>query len=288
MHCPDEFSPLRRVLVRAPEAAFVDAARIEREWRALGYAAAPDLARAGDEHARLVEVLESLGARVQRLPADAAVGLDGIYVRDAALVSPRGAILCAMGKPARAAEPEVLGRLLAGLDLPVCGAIEGSGRLEGGDVVWLDARTLVVGRGYRTNAEGVRQLRAILGDAVTVVEVALPHWRGPDDVFHLMSMISPLDRDLALVHSPLLPVPFREWLIGRGVTLVEVADGELDSLGGNVLAVAPRVAVMIAGNPRTRAALERAGVEVHQIAGADICLPGSGGPTCLTRPIERG
>ena len=147
--------------------------------------------------------------------------------------------------------------------------------------------TVVVGRGYRTNAEGIRQLRAQLGPAVEVIEVPLPHWRGPGDVMHLMSLISPVDADLAVAYSPLLPVPFREWLLGRGMTLVETPAEEFESMGTNVLALAPRQCLMLTGNPRTRAALERAGATVIEYEGSEISVKGAGGPTCLTRPLLR-
>jgi len=170
----------------------------------------------------------------------------------------------------------------------VLGAIEGDGRLEGGDVVWLDPRTVAVGRGYRTNEAGIRQLRTLLGDAADeVIPVHLPHATGPDGVLHLMSVISPIDADLAAVYSPLMSVPFREALLARGIELVEVPDAEYPTLGGNILAVAPRRVVMIAGNRLTRARLEAHGVDVHEMTGREIALKGSGGPTCLTRPVSR-
>jgi N-dimethylarginine dimethylaminohydrolase len=171
--------------------------------------------------------------------------------------------------------------------MAVAGAIEPPGQLEGGDVVWLDARTVVVGRGYRTNDEGIRQYRAILGAGIELIVVPLPHWRGPGDVFHLMSIISPIDRDLAVVYSPLMPVPFRESLLARGLSLVEVPDEEFDSMGANVLAIAPRTCVMVDGNPITRVRLEASGARVHVYDGAEISLKGGGGPTCLTRPLAR-
>ncbi len=154
-------------------------------------------------------------------------------------------------------------------------------------MVWLDDRTVAVGLGYRTNAEGARQFGALLPEAVEMVLVPLPHWKGPSDVFHLMSMLSPLDRDLALVHSPLMPVSFRQLLLSRDVELVEAHPSEIDGLACNVLAVAPRVCVMAAGAPETVSRLAAAGVEVHDFEAREICLPGSGGPTCLTRPLER-
>jgi N-dimethylarginine dimethylaminohydrolase len=192
-----------------------------------------------------------------------------------------------MGKEDRRTEPAVLAEHLQSLGVPILGAISGAGRIEGGDVTWLDRTTLAVGRGYRTNDEGIRQLREFLGDGVQVVPVPLPHWRGPADVFHLMSMISPVADDLAVVYSPLLPVPFREFLLDRGIGLVEVPDQEFESMGCNVLAVAPRVCVLRRGNPITRERLAAAHVTVHEFVGDEICGRGAGGPTCLTRPLTR-
>ena len=148
-------------------------------------------------------------------------------------------------------------------------------------------RTIAVGRGYRTNDEGIRQLQALVGPHVRVVVVPLPHWRGAGDVFHLMSIISPVDRDLAVVYSPLMSVPFRELLLDRGIGLIEVPDEEFETMGANVLALAPRRCLMVDGNPRTRALLEQAGAEVLTYEGHEISVKGGGGPTCLTRPIDR-
>ena len=194
-----------------------------------------------------------------------------------------------MGKRTRQSEPAAQERAFRtfGKEFTVLGRIEPPGQLEGGDVVWLDARTLVIGRGYRTNGEGIRQLQRLVDESVDVVEVALPHWRGESDVMHLMSLISPVDRDLAVVYSRLLPVPFRQLLLDRGYRLVEVTDEEFDSMGCNVLALSPSRCVMLAGNPQTRAALEGAGVEVIEYVGNEISVKGAGGPTCLTRPIVR-
>ena len=282
-----EVDRLIRVAVKHPRDAFIDAATIERQWQELRFSAAPDLERASREHDRFVETLTEAGATVHSLPRDEGTTLDSIYVRDASIVCGKGLILCRMGKPQRTGEPAAQERALHGGHMPVCGRIEPPGSAEGGDVIWLDSRTFAVGRGYRTNADGVRQLRAILGPEVEVVEVPLPHWRGQQDVMHLMSLISPIDHDLAVVYSPLLPVPFREWLLGRGIQLVEVPDEEFETMGTNVLAVAPRRCLILRGNPRTRAALERTGADVVEYEGTEISVKGAGGPTCLTRPLER-
>ena len=277
------------MVLKHPREAFVSDLSIARQWRDLGYLARPDLHRATAEFDALVELLEGFGIEVLFLPRDDDVGLDSLYVRDAALVTDDGLILCNMGKDERRAEPGALERAVGEWGLPIRGAITGDGILEGGDVVWIDDRTLAVGRGYRTNEEGIRQLGEILGDSIDeLIIVPLPHYRGPNDVFHLMSVLSPIDRHLALVYSPLLPVPFREWLLARGTWLVETSEAEFDSLGCNLLTLAPRRCIAVAGNPATRERLESEGVEVHVLRGQEMCLKGLGGPTCLTRPLERG
>ena len=283
-----EVDRIARLVVKHPKDAFRGQETVDQEWRALGFTEAPDFSRAVAEYERFLGLLDRSGADVLSLPAGEDVGLDSIYTRDASIVCERGVILCSMGKPLRAGEPAAQGAAFARWGIPVVGRIEPPGRLEGGDVVWLDDRTIVVGRGYRTNDEGIRQLRALLADSIDeFVVVPLPHWRGPGDVFHLMSILSPVDHDLAVVYSPLMPVPFRERLTERGVQLVDVPEEEFDSMGANVLAIAPRHAVMVAGNPRTRARLEASGVQVDEYAGGEISLKGGGGPTCLTRPITR-
>jgi N-dimethylarginine dimethylaminohydrolase len=283
-----EFGTITTLVVKHAQTAFVSDEAIAGEWQDLNFTAAPVFRRAVEEYNDFLEFVSASGATVHQLPAADGVGMDSIYVRDASIVSARGVILCKMGKPQRAGEPAAQESALRALGMPILGAIEGEGRLEGGDVVWIDARTIAVGRGYRTNDAGIAQLRVLLGDSIgEPIVVPLPHWRGAGDVFHLMSIISPVDRDLAVVYSPLMPVPFREVLIDRGLALVEVPEREFDSMGANVLAIAPRRCVMVAGNPVTRARLEKAGADVVEYNGREISLKGGGGPTCLTRPIAR-
>jgi N-dimethylarginine dimethylaminohydrolase len=284
-----EVGPLVRLVVKHAREAFRGPATVAAQWRDLNFTSAPDYGRAIAEYDRFLEQIAVSGATIETLPAAAGVGLDSIYARDASVPCDQGMILCRMGKPQRAEEPAAQGRTFAALGIPVTGAIEPPGTLEGGDVVWLDGRTVAVGRGYRTNDEGIRQLRVLLGDSIDeLVVVPLPHWRGAGDVFHLMSIVSPVDRDLAVVYSSLLPVPFRERLIEHGVSLVEVPEAEFDTMGTNVLALGPRRCLMLAGNPETRRRLEWAGAEVIEYEGHEISLKGGGGPTCLTRPVTRG
>ncbi len=294
----NEYGALERVALRHPRAAFGGPEAIAATWRALGYGAAPDFARACADYDRFAAILADAGAAVDFLPAGNGLTLDSLYVRDAALIAPRGItpggtapggiVLANMGKAARDGEPEAMAAACQALGLSVAGRIAGDGRLEGGDVIWLDEATCAVGQGYRTNAAGIGQLKTILGPEAEVTVVPLPHYKGPHDVFHLMSIISPLDHDLALVHAPLMPVPFRDWLLARGIRLVEVAEAEFETLGCNALALAPRRCLMTEGNPQTRARLEAAGCEVLTYAATEISLKGQGGPTCLTRPLVRG
>ena len=279
---------LHRVAVKHARDAFGDAAAVERQWRDLRYLARPDVAAATPEYERFLALLEAAGIETLGLPPDETVGLDSLYARDASIVCDRGVILCNMGKPQRRTEPAAQEAAFRAAGIPIRGRITGDGTVEGGDVCWIDERTLAVGRGYRTNGAGIRQLRELVRGCVDeVVVVPLPRWRGPEDVFHLMSIVSPVDRRLFLVYAPLMPVPFREVLLSRGIELVEVAEPEFETLGCNVLAVAPRDVLMVAGNRETRARLERAGVTVREFAGREICLKGGGGPTCLTRPLTR-
>ena len=284
---PTEVGPVGALLLKHPREAWRDRDRVEAGWRALGYPEAPDFSRACAEYDRFAEALGRFVPDVRFLPADDGTGLDSIYVRDAACVSPGGLVLCRMGKPLRGGEPEAVGRFCEKAGWPIAGRIREPGTLEGGDVAWLDARTAAVGRGYRTNAEGLRQFREIVDrDGCEVVEVPLPHWDGPGDVFHLMSVLSPVDERKLLVYSRLLPVPFRERLLGSGFSLLEVPDAEFASMGANVLALAPGKCLALAGNPRTAEVLTRAGVELTLYEGGEISRKGSGGPTCLTRPVR--
>jgi dimethylargininase len=272
-------APLRRVLVRAPEAAAL------AEWRACGWRAAPDPTEAEREHAAFRTLLAELGAEVLVARGGAGPNADAIYVCDAGWTTKDGLVILRPGKANRQGEGALLRRDADAYGVPVVGRIEAPGAVEGGDLMWLDGGTLAVGRGYRTNDEGIRQLRALVDAALLVVD--LPHWRGAGEVLHLMSLISPLDDDLAVVYAPLLPVRLAEALREREIRLIEVPDDEYASMATNVLAVAPRVAVAIDANPVTCAALADAGVEVHVYRGDTISLKGDGGPTCLVRPLLR-
>jgi N-dimethylarginine dimethylaminohydrolase len=273
-------SPLRRVLVRPPQAE--DAAR----WREYGWRAEPDPVVAAEEHEALRAILEQAGAEVIAVGGDHG-NPDAIYAYDPILVGAAGAVLLRPGKDGRLNEPGALEASLTEAGVPVAARIEAPGTIDGGDTLWLDDRTLLVGRGYRTNAAGVEQLRTAFPD-VDVLTYDLPHWNGRGEVMHLMSLISPLADDLALVYPRLAPVRLLELLAERGIETVEVPDEEFETMGPNVLALGPRRALALEGNDETRRRMESAGVEVLVYKGDEISRKGDGGPTCLTRPILRG
>ena len=283
-----ETGKIKRILLKRPKDAFRGQDNIDTNWRDLHYKGRPNYDAVVEEYSYFVELLRNEVAHIHYLSHDNNTGLDSIYVRDPALITKRGAILCNMGKKQRQGEPSSMGKYLSEIGVPVLGSITGKGKLEGGDVVWLDEHTIAVGIAYRSNAEGVRQLSDLTAGIIDeIITVPLPHWNGEEDCFHLMSIISPVDNDLAVVYSRLMPVPFREYLISRGIKMIEVPDAEYTSMGCNVLSIAPRQCIVLAGNPITKQMLENEGVEVFEFNGEDLCHKGGGGPTCLTRPILR-
>jgi dimethylargininase len=270
---------LRRVLVRAPDVAAC------KRWREFGWRAAPDPARIAEEHEGLAALLEGFGAEVVR-GRPVPDGLDSIYTFDPAIVGPDGGIVLCLGKELRRPEARATADDLAAAGIPVAAMLEPPATADGGDTIWLDDRTLLVGRGYRTNAAGVAALREAL-PGVDVVELDLPHFHGAGEVMHLLSLVSPVAHDLAVAYPPLMPVRLVQLLEERGIRLVEVPDEEFESMGPNVLALEPGVVLMLERNRETRRRLERAGVDVRTYVGAELSK-GDGGPTCLTRPLLRG
>jgi dimethylargininase len=273
--------PLRRVLVRSPRPADFAA------WRAFGWLGEPDGALAAKQHDELCEVLRSSGATVEFAEVAVDGDPDAIYVFDPSIVSDAGAVVLRPGKEGRRPESAATTAEMRRLGVPVAFEMVAPATAEGGDTMWLDERTLVVGRSFRTNDAGVEALRASL-PGVDVVAFDLPNQHGRDACLHLMTLLSPLDRDLVVAHVPLLPVRLVELLESRGIEIVPVPDEEFETMGPNVLALAPRAALALDGNPETRARMERAGVEVFVYEGSEISLKGEGGPTCLTRPLLRG
>ena len=286
--CQDMTSTIRRVLIKSPENAYKNQVNIDSQYQDLNYFGKPDFLRSLEDYESFRSILKKNGVEIHDLPADDITSLDSIYTHDPCLISNSGVVLCSMGKILRKKEPEMISKYFKSLNVPIIGKISPPGKLEGGDIVWIDNRTIAVGVGYRSNLEGIAQLKEILsGDVDEIIPVHLPHWTGPSDCLHLMSNISPIHRDLFLVYSKLLPVSFREYLLDRGIKLLEVPDDEYESMGCNVLAIAPKKVIMIEGNDITKNLLEKEGVDVSTYPGLEISYKGAGGPTCLTRPFLR-
>ena len=276
-------APLRTVLVRRPDASF--AVSDPKKW---GYTGAPDLGPAQAEHDAFVEMLRVSGADVRFHDALQPERADAIFVHDPAIVTDHGAIILRMGKELRRGEETSLATALANLDVPILAILQTPATAEGGDLLWVRPDWLAVGQGFRTNPEGLRQLAEVLGKVgVRTEPVPLPYFRGPAACLHLMSLISLVDEDLAVVYPRLLPVPFWRSLEDAGFEFIEVPDEEFERMAPNVLAVAPRDCIMLQGNPVTQQRLEDAGCRVRTYEGNEISLKAEGGPTCLTRPVLR-
>jgi dimethylargininase len=271
---------LERVLVRPPLAEDAE------NWREYGWRAAPDHASAAAEFEAFCGLLEAAGAEVVVSRHDPG-NPDAIYVYDPVLIGDQGAVLLRPGKEGRRTEPGALAPALAATGIPIVVELLAPVFVEGGDTLWLDNRTLLVGIGYRTNQEAVAALAGAF-PGVEVIAFDLPHWNGRGEVMHLMSFISPLDGDLALVYPRIAPVRLLDLLAERGIEVVEVPDEEFETQGSNVLALGPRQALALDGNHETCRRMERAGVDVVVYRGDEISRKGDGGPTCLTRPLLRG
>ncbi len=283
----NEYGRIELIAIRRVGQAFVDQAKVDAQWRALNYHDKPSFSDAVGEYDDFAKLLSSGGAQVIELDGDEALSLDGIYVRDSLIVTPHGIIKAGMGKREREIEPELNGAQLSKLGLEVIGQIEAPGKVEGGDLVWLDDQTMLAAIGYRTNQHGIGQLAKLVGDDVDVLGFDMPHYKGASDVFHLMSVLSPVDEKLAVVYLPLMPVRLVQLLGDRGFSFIEVPDDEFESMGCNVLALGPSHVVMVAGNPETERRIKAAGCKLEVIKANEISLKGEGGPTCLTRPLIR-
>lgn len=277
------WEPLRRVMVRQPGIAAT-----EHDWTDLAYLHPVDHQRSLDEHAAFVELLTAAGAEVVIAPPDEPGYLDAVFCYDPSLMTNAGAVLLRPGKPQRVDEVAFHAQTYAQSGIPILGAIESPGTVEGGDTLWIDDHTLAVGRGYRTNRAGIAQLQEILTPLdVAVVAYDLAHYHGPGECLHLMSFISPVADKLAVVYLPLMPVQLVEDLQKRGWAFIEVPDEEFEPMACNVLALGPRNVVAMDGNPVTRTRMEAAGCTVRVYPGAEISYNRAGGPTCLSRPLWR-
>jgi len=286
--CQSMVKTIESILIKHPKDSFISQEHLGTHFEKFNYVGCPDYEKVLEEYESFEKIIKSHVKNVYYLPQNYEAGLDSIYTHDTLKISHKGAIYFPMGKELRKGEPNATRNYLESIGVPTLGCIEGAGKMEGGDVVWIDDRTIAVGRGYRTNDEGIRQLKELTKDLVDeVIVVPMPHADGEDACLHLMSIISMVDDDLAVVYSKYMPVFFREYLINRGITLIEVPDEEYDYLGSNVLALAPRKCLVFKGSPITKEKLIQAGAEVFEYEGHELSYRGTGGPTCLTCPIYR-
>ena len=283
-----EYLKLASVYLKSAESSFRSEKKLTKQWKELQFLTKPNFEESLKEYNAFQLFFTNKNIETCFFPADQKTSIDSIYCRDASIATDFGMIVCNMGKNGRIQEPKAQLETYRQNTVKILGEITFPGTLEGGDVAWLDQKTLAVGHTYRTNDQGIRQLKALLDPkGIEVIVVELPHYKGKEDVFHLMSILSPVDKNLAVVYSPLMPIKFRNKLLERGFQLIEVPDEEFESMGCNVLAVAPRDCLMVDGNPITKKLLEQAGCQVVAYKGNEISVKGGGGPTCLTRPLKR-
>ncbi|WP_186668178.1 dimethylarginine dimethylaminohydrolase family protein [Sporosarcina sp. BP05] len=282
------YKSLERVIVKHPNEAFINQEHLSKEWKTFNYLEEPNFNEALGEYAEFISILEKYVPQIDYLPASTEVGMDSLYAHDPVKLTSAGAIILKSGKKLRQPEAGVYKDYLKEKGIPIIGELTGDAVSDGGDIIWLDDKTLVVGRGYRTNDEAIRQIKEMTARLVEeFIVVQLPHDQGEEECLHLMSFISMVDHDLAVVHSRLMPVFFRQLLIERGIQLIEVSEEEYHTLGCNVLALAPRVCMMVTGNTTTKQKLIDAGATVYEYKGEEISVKGTGGPTCLTSPVIR-
>lgn len=284
----NEYGTLRKVLLSHPEKVFSSQKNIEIQWEQLAFLQGPVLDQAIEEYQTFQAIIEKF-AEIEFLSVQSEeVSLDAVYCRDASIMTDWGAIICMMGKENRLSEGDIHARMYRSKDVPVLARIEAPGTLEGGDVAWIDEKTLAVAHSYRTNLFAIEQLKQLLEPrGIKILTVDLPHYKGERDVFHLMSILSPISEKKAVVFSPLMPISFRRELLARNFDLIEVPEDEFESMGCNVLALDSKHCLMVEGNPVTQQRIADHGIKVFTYPGRNISVFGGGGPTCLTRPMGR-
>jgi N-dimethylarginine dimethylaminohydrolase len=279
---------LRRAMVCSPRSAGWDTPEQIGRWKELGFLHPPAFSAAQAQHEELCRHLQVAGVELVELPPSSAFTLDAVYTHDPSLATDFGVILMNPGKPNRVPEAAAHGDRFCALNIPILGQIAAPGTTEAGDIVWLDTKTLLVGHGYRTNADGIAQMRDLLSPkGVEVLDAPLPYGTGPSACLHLMSLISLLEDKVMLVDLAWLAVETVELLLAREFHFIEIEPGERDTLACNVLALGDRRLLAIEENHKTNAKLRQSGFDVRTFSGSELCVNGGGGPTCLTRPLLR-
>lgn len=286
--CQSMVTKITDILLKHPKDAFISQENLEKTYEKFNYIGCPDYSKVLEEYSVFENIIKENVENVLYLPKDDRTGLDSIYAHDSLKVTNRGAIYFPMGKTLRSKESYATEEFLKSNGIPTLGRIEAPGKMEGGDVVWIDEKTVAIGLGYRTNLEGINQFKELTKSFIDeYIIVPMPHGEGEDECLHLMSVISLIDEDLAVVYSKFMPVFFREYLINKGIKLLEVDDDEYAYLGSNVLALAPRVCLVIEGVTKIKKLMEKEGCKVFTYPGKEMSFRGTGGPTCLTHPLRR-
>ena len=281
-------STLKTVLLKNPQAAFKSQKTIDLQWQDLNFIDKPDFKKSVTQYENFIDILNDNNVEILYIPEDEITSLDSIYTHDPIFMTPNGAVIGNMGKTQRKPETIMMKNYLNEIGVPIFGEIINDATLEGGDVIWIDEKTVTAGLTYRTNNKGIDQLRKILSTiSIEVISVDLPHWNGPVDVLHLMSLISPLNENLFLIYKKLLPIGLLKLLKQLDIKTISIADEDYDSLGCNVLPLSTTKCLITSGNDKTFKIIEENGIEVIEFQASEICYKGSGGPTCLTRPIYR-
>ena len=281
-------STLKTVLLKDPQAAFKSQKTIDLQWQDLNFIDKPDFKKSVTQYENFIDILNDNNVEILYIPEDEITSLDSIYTHDPIFMTPNGAVIGNMGKTQRKPETIMMKNYLNEIGVPIFGEIINDATLEGGDVIWIDEKTVAAGLTYRTNNKGIDQLRKILSTiSIEVISVDLPHWNGPVDVLHLMSLISPLNENLFLIYKKLLPISLLKLLKKLDIKTISIADEDYDSLGCNVLPLSTTKCLITSGNNKTCKIIEENGIEVIEFQASEICYKGSGGPTCLTRPIYR-
>ena len=281
-------STLKTVLLKNPQAAFKSQKTIDLQWQDLNFIDKPDFKKSVTQYENFIDILNDNNVEILYIPEDEITSLDSIYTHDPIFMTPNGAVIGNMGKTQRKPETIMMKNYLNEIGVPILGEIINDATLEGGDVIWIDEKTVAAGLTYRTNNKGIDQLRKILSTiSIEVISVDLPHWNGPVDVLHLMSLISPLNENLFLIYKKLLPIGLLKLLKKLDIKTISIADEDYDSLGCNVLPLSTTKCLITSGNNKTCKIIEENGIEVIEFQASEICYKGSGGPTCLTRPIYR-
>ena len=281
-------STLKTVLLKNPQAAFKSQKTIDLQWQDLNFIDKPDFKKSVTQYENFIDILNDNNVEILYIPEDEITSLDSIYTHDPIFMTPNGAVIGNMGKTQRKPETIMMKNYLNEIGVPIFGEITNDATLEGGDVIWIDEKTVTAGLTYRTNNKGIDQLRKILSTiSIEVISVDLPHWNGPVDVLHLMSLISPLNENLFLIYKKLLPISLLKLLKKLDIKTISIADEDYDSLGCNVLPLSTTKCLITSGNDKTFKIIEENGIEVIEFQASEICYKGSGGPTCLTRPIYR-